>query len=254
MMITIAETKKVSGHQAAVEGAYLISQAIAERGDARVILATGSSQFDMLEALVAHSDINWSKCTVFHLDEYVGLAPTHPASFVGYLTNRFVNRVPNLGHFEAIDGLNDPDAELLRLNRAIAGNAIDVAFVGIGENGHLAFNDPPADFEANTAYLKVELDVACRNQQVSEGWFPDFADVPTQALSMSIPQILKSRAIVCTVSDTRKAEAVENAIEGPISNLCPASALQMHNAAHLFLDAPAAALLSAHAADGISRV
>ncbi len=243
MKILISQTREASGRQAATEGGDLVARAIAERGEARIILATGSSQFDMLAALVARTDIDWSRCSVFHLDEYVGLAPTHPASFVGYLTERFVSQVKNLKRFEAIDGLNAPSAELVRLNRAIAGDPIDVAFIGIGENGHLAFNDPPADFSVADAYIQVELDVACRNQQVSEGWFPTFSDVPTHAFSMSIPQILKSRSIICTVPDVRKAEAVRNAVEGPITSLCPASALQQHGDTRLFLDGEAASLL-----------
>lgn len=250
MEISVDRSRMDSAGRAAARGAEMICAALAGRGAARIILATGASQFDMLDALVARRDIDWSRCTVFHLDEYIGLSRDHPASFVRYLSERFVGRVPRLGHFEAIDGrAADTEAEIARLNAAIGTGPVDVAFIGIGENGHLAFNDPPADFEAESLYLRVSLDRACRNQQVSEGWFDTFDDVPAEAITMSIPQILKSRAIICTVPDARKAEAVQGAVEGPVSNLCPASALQKHDNTWLFLDAPAASRLGEHAAD-----
>lgn len=250
MEISVDQSRIESGGHAAAQGAGLICAALASRGEARIILATGASQFDLLDALVARHDIDWSKCTVFHLDEYIGLSRDHPASLVKYLSERFVERVPELGHFEAINGpAADTEAEITRLISAIGTEPVDVAFIGIGENGHLAFNDPPADFEAESPYLRVSLDQACRNQQVSEGWFDTLDDVPTEAITMSIPQILKTQAIICTVPDARKAEAVRNAVEGPVSNLCPASALQKHNNTWLFLDAPAASRLSESVAD-----
>lgn len=242
MKVSIDQSRLVSGRQAAEQGAALIQKALEDRGAARVILATGASQLDMLEALVAHKGIDWPKCHVFHLDEYIGLSEKHPASFVNYLTTRFVDRIPELGHFEAIRGeAADTNDEITRLNAAIGTDPVDVAFIGIGENGHLAFNDPPADFDIDQAYIRVSLDQACRSQQVSEGWFETMADVPTDAITMSIRQILKASAIICTVPDSRKAEAVKGAVEGPISNLCPASALQEHANVWLFLDEAAAA-------------
>ncbi len=242
MKILVDQSRMESGKKAAELGADLIRKALANRGEARVILATGSSQFDMLDALVAQKDIDWSKCRVFHLDEYIGLSHDHPASFVNYLSARFVSQVPDLGHFEAVQGkADDIDAEITRLNTAIGTAPIDVAFIGIGENGHLAFNDPPADFDTDRAYIQVSLDQPCRAQQVSEGWFKTMDDVPTDAITMTISQILKSSAIICTVSDTRKAQAVAGAVDGPISNLCPASALQKHDKTWLFLDEAAAA-------------
>ncbi len=244
MKIFVDQTSKASGHRAAEQGAALILAALKERGEAHIILATGASQFDMLDALVSRQDIDWSKCSVFHLDEYVGLSDDHPASFVGYLNQRFVKRVSNLGHFESINGAeSDTQKEIVRLNARLVTRSIDVAFIGIGENGHLAFNDPPADFETDSPYLKLPLDHACRSQQVSEGWFEKLEDVPTEAITMSIPQILKSRAIICTVPDARKAAAVRDAVEGPYGNICPASALQKHASTWLFLDAPAAGQL-----------
>jgi glucosamine-6-phosphate deaminase len=244
MKIQIDKSKQVSGKNAASLGGDRIVKSIAENGEARIILATGSSQFDVLQALVARTDIDWSKCSVFHLDEYIGLSKEHPASFVGYLTSRFVSQVPHLKSFEAINGMADPEAETARLSFAIGESPIDVAFIGIGENGHLAFNDPPADFSADKAYICVELDVACRSQQVSEGWFASLDDVPTHAITMSIPQILKAQTIICTVPDTRKAEAVKGAVEGPVNENCPASVLQKHTGTHLFLDSAAASQLS----------
>lgn len=249
MQISIDSSPMLSGVRAANKGGALIRQAIAARGTARIILATGTSQFDMMNALVAHSDIDWSRVQVFHLDEYIGLAPEHPASFVNYLTTRFVNRVSDLGHFEAIRGqADDATAEIARLNEAIGTGSIDVAFIGIGENGHLAFNDPPADFDTDLAFIRVSLDRACRAQQVSEGWFETMDDVPTDAITMTIPQILKAGAIVCSVSDARKARAVKGAVEGPLDNLCPASALQEHRNTWLFLDTAAAGEIDESAA------
>lgn len=244
MQTYILDTAKEAGSQAAVNGANLISNAIEIRGVARVIMATGVSQFEMLSKLVEIESVDWSKCTAFHLDEYIGISDGHPASFVKYLRERFVARAPKLGQFEAIDGSGDPMIEMDRLSSKIAAGPIDVAFVGIGENGHLAFNDPPADFTTESPYIKVELDDRCRSQQVSEGWFASIEDVPTHAISMSIQQILKSENIICTVLDTRKAEAVKNALEGPISNLCPASILQQHSGTHIYLDKAAAEGLS----------
>ncbi|MBB4124608.1 glucosamine-6-phosphate deaminase [Martelella radicis] len=243
MKISVEGTVEKAGQVAARAGSALIAEAIERRGFANIILATGASQFEMLKALAQEPSIDWSRVTVFHLDEYIGLSEDHTASFVGYLKARFVERVPALKTFHAIDGLADPSSELARLNALIADAPIDVAFIGIGENGHLAFNDPPADFDAKQAYIEVALDEACRRQQVGEGWFASMDDVPRRAISMSIPQILKSGAIICTVPDSRKAEAVRGAVEGPVSNLCPASALQRHPQVFLFLDEPAASLI-----------
>lgn len=251
MKISIAQTSVDAGHQAALQGAEHIRQAIRDRGAARLILATGASQFEVLKALVVIDDIDWSKCTVFHLDEYVGLPRSHPASFVNYLNARFVGLVPALGHFEAIDGeAADIGAEITRLNRELSKAPIDVAFVGIGENGHLAFNDPPADFETSVPFLRVSLDEPCRQQQVNEGWFDTMGDVPAEALTMSIQQIISAKSIICTVQDHRKSRAVKNAVEGPVSNLCPASILQEHANALLILDEAAATELSPGARNG----
>lgn len=243
MNLHIYSTKKEMGAAAAERTAQRLNAAIAERGAANLILATGASQFEMLESLVTR-DVDWSKVTVFHLDEYLGLPETHPASFRKYLKERFADRLPELRAFHYVNGeAADPAAECARLGDLIAAHPIDVACIGIGENGHLAFNDPPADFEIDAPYIVVNLDEACRRQQLGEGWFPTFDDVPTQAISMSIRQIMKSAAIICTVPDARKAVAVQKAVEGPVTNLHPSSILQQHPHCDLFLDEPAAALL-----------
>jgi len=201
----------------------------------------------MLSALIEEADIDWSKVTGFHLDEYTGMSIDHPASFRKYLKERFVDKI-NLGKFnyvngEGLDGNGDVAAECERLDKLISEQTVDVAFVGIGENGHLAFNDPPADFETEKPYLIVDLDEACRQQQLGEGWFPTLDDVPKKAVSMSVRQIMKSKHIVCTVPDERKAKAVQGTVEGPVSNQVPATIMQQHNSMTLYLDQPAASLL-----------
>lgn len=239
----VAADKDVLGRQAAALGAQAIREAIARDGAASIIVATGASQFEMLAHLVAAEGIDWSKVTAFHLDEYVGLPESHPASFRRYLRERFLAPLKNTPTFVPVDGEGDAAAAVKQLNRQIAGRRICVCFAGIGENCHLAFNDPPADFETEEPYLVVTLDDACRQQQFGEGWFPSFDAVPQQAISMSIRQILKSELIVLSVSDSRKAQAAKAALEGPVSNLSPASILQTHPRTVLFIDPAAAALL-----------
>ncbi len=244
MNVQVYPDKQEMGAAAAAAGAALIREALAKKRDAAIVVATGASQFEMLENLVAAPNIDWERVTGFHLDEYIGLPMSHPASFRRYLKERFVDLVP-LKDFHYIDGQADPvDAECDRLNRLISATDIDVAFVGIGENAHLAFNDPPADFDTESPYLIVELDEACRRQQLGEGWFPSLDAVPRQAISMSVRQILRANAIICTVPDERKAEAVQKAVQGPVTPDVPASILQQHPLAHLYLDQTAASLLS----------
>lgn len=243
MKVVVAESAKEMGRQAAETGAKIIRDAIAKRGAATIIVATGASQFTVLEALVAEKDIDWSKVTGFHLDEYIGIPISHPASFRKYLKERFVDLVP-LKKFNYVDGeAADPKAECKRLGDLIKQFPVDVAFIGIGENAHIAFNDPPADFDTEEPYLVVELDEACRKQQHGEGWFPTMNDVPKLAISMSVKNIFKSANIMCSVPDQRKAEAVRGSVEGPITNMCPGSILQKHATTTLFLDPPAASLL-----------
>lgn len=242
MEIIISKNPEDLGMKAAEKGGQLIRDAIRERGEANIILATGASQFLMLEVLVGE-DIDWSKVTAFHLDEYIGLSMAHPASFRKYLKERFADFVP-LRKFNYVNGEADPAGECKRLGEIIRRSVIDVAFVGIGENSHLAFNDPPADFKTEEPYIVVDLDDACRRQQMGEGWFPTFDDVPEKAISMSIKQIMKSKAIICTVPDLRKAEAVRKTIKEPVSPDVPASVLRDHEATWLYLDYDSASLLS----------
>lgn len=231
------------GRAAAAHGAAVIRDALAKRGEANIIVATGASQFEVLAALVGEPDIDWSHVTGFHLDEYLGLPMTHGASFRGYLKQRFVDHVP-LKAFHYLDGEGDAAAECRRVGEILREHPIDVAFIGIGENAHIAFNDPPADFDTESPYLIVDLDDACRQQQLGEGWFPTFDDVPKQAISMSVRQILKSGAIVCSVPDERKTDAVKAAVEGPVTPDVPASVLKQHARTMLFLDTAAASKLA----------
>jgi glucosamine-6-phosphate deaminase len=240
----VEPSKGALGKAAAEMGAEAIRSAIQARGAANIIVATGASQFEMLAALVTLDGIGWSRVTAFHLDEYIGMPITHPASFRRYLRERFAALLPTLGAMHYIDGdAADLDAELSRLNTLIAAHPIDVTFAGIGENAHLAFNDPPADFDAVEPYRVVNLDAACRAQQLGEGWFATIDDVPLQAVSMSVRQIMASGLVILAVPDQRKAEAVRNTVESPVSPAVPASILRRHPACHLFLDPQSAALL-----------
>lgn len=244
MQVVVGNDAKSMGERAASDGAALIGDAIAARGVANIIVATGASQFEMLAALTQRDDVDWAKVTGFHLDEYIDLAVSHPASFRKYLKERLVDKV-RLAAFHYVEGdASDAWAECGRVGALIEQHPIDVAFVGIGENGHLAFNDPPADFETAEPYIVVTLDEACRRQQMGEGWFPTIDDVPAQAISMSIKQIMKAAAIVCSVPDARKANAVVGAVEGPVTPEVPSSIMQEHPNATLYLDPASAAKLA----------
>ncbi|HUR38075.1 MAG TPA: glucosamine-6-phosphate deaminase [Planctomycetota bacterium] len=241
MRICRCPSKEQLALDAALAGGGLIRRALRDKGEATIVVATGTSQAAMLSHLV-RENLDWSRVTAFHLDEYVGIRATHPASFRKYLQQRFVGKL-KLRKFHPIAGEKNPAAECKRLNKLIADASIDVAFVGIGENGHLAFNDPPANVKTTEPYLLVDLDEACRKQQLGEGWFKILAEVPTRAISMSIRQILKAEHLICTVPDLRKAEAVHNALEGEVTPKVPASYLQEHPNASIFLDPQSASLL-----------
>ena len=244
VQLAVFGDKAALGMAAAECGAAAIRAAQVARGHAAIIVATGISQYEVLAHLVQATGIDWSRVTAFHLDEYVGLPASHPASFRCYLGARFCAPLHDAPHFVPVAGdAPDAEAEAVRLGALIAGHAIDVCFAGIGENGHLAFNDPPADFATTAPYIVVELDEACRRQQLGEGWFPTLDAVPRRAISMSIHRMLQSRLLVVSVSDTRKAAALQEALEGPVTPLCPASVLQDHSNTRLFADGPAAALL-----------
>jgi len=242
--IEVFKTKEACGVAAADRGADILKQAIRVNGRASFIVATGASQFDFIKALTKKKGIDWHLTTMYHLDEYIGMGVDHPASFRRYLKERLVD-VVHPGTIHLIQGEADnPAAECRRINHIISQDKIDVAFVGIGENGHLAFNDPPADFDTEVPYIVVKLDDACRQQQFGEGWFASLEEVPNTAISMSIYQIMKSEAIICTVPDKRKARAAKQCFEGEISPRHPASILRKHPRAFVYLDKDAASLLS----------
>ena len=246
MNIHIYSTDKECGQAAAEAGASLLRAVLKEKEFATIVVATGASQFEMLAHLVESPGISWNRVRGFHLDEYIGIPITHPASFRLYLWQRFVSRLPiPLHSFCYLDGERDPDKEARRasetLNLALP---IDVAFIGIGENGHLAFNDPPADFTTKEPYILVELDEACRAQQMGEGWFASMDQVPRKAISMSVHHIMQSSHIICTVPDQRKAKAVMQTVEGEVRPEVPASMLQRHQHCALFLDTFSASLLN----------
>ena len=244
MQIVTSTNPVELGKKAGTAAATEIKKAITSNGYANVILATGTSQFETLNQLLADTEIDWSRVTLFHLDEYIGISERHPASFRLYLKQRFLEKVGQVKAFHFINGnAKNPLDECERLNNLIKPLAIHVALVGIGENGHLAFNDPPADFNIETPYIIADLDEKCRMQQVGEGWFNGLVDVPTQAISMSIKQIMKSQNIVCSVPDERKAQAVKDCVLGKISTLHPASMLQDHENCTLYLDKASATLL-----------
>lgn len=245
MQFQVFDDKNKMGQQAAADAADAIRNAIETRGQANIIVATGASQFQTLEHLVKQPGIAWDRVTAFHLDEYVGIELTHPASFRLYLWKRFVSLLPlPLKAFHYLSGEGDAKAECDRVGQIILQHPIDVALVGIGENGHLAFNDPPADFETESPYLVVDLDEDCRKQQLGEGWFKTLQDVPKQAISMSVKQIMKSKLIVCSVPDERKSLAVQKSIEGQVSPNVPASILQQHSDTTIYLDRSSASRLT----------
>lgn len=243
MNIHISNNSYQLGKAGGAAAAVLIRNAIDKNGAANIILATGTSQFETLNQLIAETGIEWSKVVMFHLDEYIGLPITHPASFRKYLLERFISKVPLKAAF-LINGEADAKVECERISALILQHPIDVALVGIGENGHLAFNDPPADFETEQPYIIVELDEPCRRQQLGEGWFTSLEEVPARAISMSVKQILLSKHIICSVPDERKALAVKKSLEQPITNLYPASILQQHTDCAIYLDKFSSGLLS----------
>jgi glucosamine-6-phosphate deaminase len=248
MKVQICNDKFSLGWAAAEQAAKAIRKASLANGKARIIAATGASQFEFLDALTSLPDIDWQRVVMFHLDEYIGLPDSHPASFAKYLRERLVQRTGiKEAHF--LSDKENPAAVIKTVGEALSAAPIDIAFVGIGENGHLAFNDPPADFETEDPYLVVDLDEACRRQQLGEGWFPTLAEVPRQAISMSVKQILKAKEIICIVPDTRKAKAVKACFEGEIGPLFPASVLRTHPNTTVYLDTYSAALLDPSTTD-----
>ena len=246
MIFRIYDEKSTLGKSAAAHAGSIIRGAIAQRGRARVVAASAASQFEFLEALVAERGIDWQKVELFHLDEYIGLPMSHPASFCKFLDERLISKT-GITNAHLLNGEKDSAAVIAEVGKAISAAPIDVAFVGIGENGHLAFNDPPADFETEEPYIIVQLDEPCRQQQVGEGWFPDLAHVPTHAISMSVRQVLKAKEILAIVPDARKAAAIAACFNGPVTPLAPSSILRTHPHATIYLDRDSAARLTPEA-------
>lgn len=225
---------------AAADAAARLAGQLARQPFVRLVAATGSSQLGFLEALVATPGIDWGRVELFHLDEYVGLGSDHPASFARFIRDRLAGPA-GVGRVHLIDGLAEPTTEIARLDRELARAPLDLAFTGIGENGHLAFNEPPAAFDDRRRLAVVELDDTSRRQQVGEGWFGSLADVPTRAITMTIPAIMAARHVLCLVHGARKARAVAACFNGPPDVMAPASILSTHGAATVYLDADAAA-------------
>jgi glucosamine-6-phosphate deaminase len=244
MLIRVFEDKVSLGKAAAAQAATAICRAVAERGNARIVAATAASQREFLNALSQVPEIDWTKVEAFHLDEYIGLPMSHPGSFRRMLMDQLIQKT-GITNYHLLDGdTADPSEVVRRVGQALVSQPVDIAFLGIGENGHIAFNDPPADFNTEEPYLIVNLDDACRRQQVGEAWFSDMSQVPKQAVSMSVQQILKTKEILVVAPDARKAQAVKICFEGDISPLAPASILRNHSNVTVYLDKQSAALLS----------
>ena len=253
MLLRLFKDPSTLARAAAEQAAAAIRKAIAECNRCRIVLATGTSQFAFLDALTSTVGLEWNKVEAFHLDEYVGMPITHPASFRKILLERVINKVGISKYWFIHGDASDLSGALDEVGRELTSAPVDVAFVGIGENGHIAFNDPPANFNTAEPYIVVELDEACRRQQVGEGWFTDISQVPRQAISMSVQQIMKTLQIVAVVPDRRKARAVKLCIEGEISPLAPASILRWHANTTLYLDQDSASLLSAGLRNALAR-
>lgn len=244
MLLKIYSDKASLGRAAAAQAATAIKRAVADRGHARIIAATAASQLEFLDALTRTPGIDWQKVEAFHLDEYIGLPVTHPGSFRKMLMEQLVSKT-GIPKYHLLPGdAGDPASAVREASKQLASAPIDIAFLGIGENGHIAFNDPPADFNTEEPYIIVNLDEACRRQQVGEAWFADISQVPTRAISMSARQILKAKEILAVVPDRRKAQAIKACFEGEITPMAPASILRRHQNATVYLDEGSASLLS----------
>ena len=245
MHLRIFRDKSSLSQAAAEQAANAIRRAIGAHGYARIVAATAASQIEFLDALTQASSIDWARVEAFHLDEYIGLPVTHPGSFRKMLLEQLIQKT-GIVNYHLLDGdADDPAAIAREVGKELASAPIDIAFLGIGENGHIAFNDPPADFEIDEPYIVVNLDEACRQQQVGEAWFANISQVPKQALSMSVRQILKAKEVLAVVPDQRKAKAVKVCCEGEIGPMAPASILRTHPDATVYLDKNSASMLHA---------
>jgi glucosamine-6-phosphate deaminase len=234
MKVNVYQTSLELGKEAAAFSAAVLNEAIAKNAKARLILSTGASQFDTLAALI-NQEVDWNKVEMFHLDEYVNLPETHLASFRKYLQERFTSKVKLKNAF-FVNGEGNVQANIKELTSLIRKEPIDLALVGIGENAHIAFNDPPADFNTKEAYIVVNLDDNCKKQQVREGWFASVADVPKQAISMTVFQIMESKVIVSAVPKQVKANAIKLTLENDVTPMIPATKLKDHPNVHVFVD------------------
>ena len=243
MKVCIERNRPAMSAAAAEHAAESLRRVIASRGNVRVVAATGASQLEFLAALTSRRGIDWQQVELFHLDEYVGIPETHPASFRRYLRENLIDKT-GIRNYHFLDGTGDVEQVIRDVGRELSSRPIDVMFAGIGENGHLAFNDPPADFQTADPYILVSLDEACRKQQVGEGWFASIEQVPTRAISMSVRQIMKAAELLVIVPDERKAAAVKATLEGEITPAVPASIIRTHPNAALYLDEPAASRLA----------
>lgn len=235
MKVSVLNNSEELGLVAAKRSAEIINEQINTRGKARIVLSTGASQFDVLKALV-EEDVDWGKVEMFHLDEYVGLPESHIASFRRYLKERFVGCLPQLSQAHFVNGEGNVKTNIQKLTDAIRKEPIDLALIGIGENAHIAFNDPPADFDTTDSYMVVNLDEQCKQQQVREGWFPSIEDVPNQAITMTVHQIMQSKVIISCVPHKVKANAIKKFFENSLNNQIPATILKTHTDFSLFVD------------------
>lgn len=243
MILKVFPDKVSLGKAAAEQAVAAIRSAIRERGSARVVAASAASQFEFLAALTRSADVLWKNVELFHLDEYIGLSTDHPASFGRFLHEHLIDKT-GIANYHLMNGADDPAKVIRTVGQALTSAPTDIAFLGIGENGHIAFNDPPADFETEEPFLVVNLDETCRRQQVGEGWYKDISEVPKQAISMSVRQMLKAKEIIAVVPDSRKAQAVHACFDAEISPMAPASILRTHPRATVYLDTHSAALLN----------
>jgi glucosamine-6-phosphate deaminase len=242
MEVRVLSTASVLGKEAAKLATQILNEVIARKGKARIVLSTGASQFETLQALV-DSPVDWSRVEMFHLDEYVNLPESHLASFRKYLKERFISKIP-LGKAHLVDGEGDTGKTIQELSAEIRSEPIDLALIGIGENAHIAFNDPPANFDTKEAYIVVDLDEDCKKQQVGEGWFATIEDVPSQAISMTVHQIMQSKVIISCVPHQAKAKAIKAVFTNDVTNLVPATILKAHPDIHLFLDENSASMVN----------
>jgi len=243
MKVRLEPDRRAMSAAAAQHAATSVRRVLIRPGKARIVAATGASQLEFLEELTSLPGIDWTRVELFHLDEYVGIPESHPASFRRYLRENLINKV-GIRDYHFLDGTGRVEDVIRDIGRELSSAPIDMMFAGIGENGHLAFNDPPADFETTDPYILVNLDEACRRQQVGEGWFASIEDVPTRAISMSIRQMMKADEVLLIVPDARKAAAVKAAVEGEITPLVPASIIRTHPNVTLYLDESAASMLA----------